>query len=440
MNRFHLLTLGCPKNTVDSSHIERALTRHGFVSTDEEEADILIINTCAFINDAKAQSVNETLRLARHKQSNPNKKIIVFGCLGQRYGDELAAEIPEVDLVTGVGQEAEMLNYCKRLLGSPQHPIPDYPVPKIPRRDKTTYAYLKIAEGCSRHCTFCVIPSIRGRFVSIDREQLLQEASEIIGSGIRELILIGQDITEYGRDLRGYGLIDLLKDLLSLGGDPHIRLLYMNPSGIRDDLIEFIAKEERIIKYIDVPMQHSEDRILRLMGRSGSRQQYLKLIRKIRRMIPDVTLRTTFIVGFPTETEEDFQSLMDFVQEVGFDRLGAFMYSREDGTKAARLKGQIPKSIKQRRYDALMAAQASISYHKNLELVGRSLPAIVEEADDEAIIARLYSQAPEIDGSLIIDLRSEASGPLNIKKGDIIEVEVVGAYEYDLLGRLRHHL
>lgn len=432
---FHILTLGCPKNTVDSSKLQRRLEAEGFVHTDENSADILLVNTCAFIQDAKEESIRETLRLARLKELSNQKRLILFGCLGQRYRDELKREIPEVDLIEGIGSEASILNYLKEIAPVVFQP-PSTDTAQTSTRTTNTYAYLKIAEGCSRRCSYCVIPSIRGKFRSIDRDTLLREARELITSGAKELILIGQDITAYGMDRGDYRLIELLRDLSLIDGDFLIRLLYLNPEGITDELIDHVASNPKVIKYLDIPMQHSEDRILRLMTRRGSRKEYLRLIRRIRRAIPEVTLRTTFIVGFPTETEEEFQSLIDFVEEVRFDRLGAFIYSREEGTPAAKLKGQIPKHLKQKRYDALMGTQAEISYQKNLELLGRILPAVVEEIDSLSITARLHSQAPEIDGAVIIDLRQETRlDKINI--GDRIDVEITGAYEYDLLGRIR---
>lgn len=435
---FHILTLGCPKNSVDSSKLQRRLEAEGFVQTDENFADILLINTCAFIQDAKEESIRETLRLARLKDSCNQKRLILFGCLGQRYSDELKRELPEVDLIEGIGSETSILNYLKEITPSMVR-FTSTDKTCITSKNPATYAYLKIAEGCSRRCSYCVIPSIRGKFRSVDRDTLLMEACELINSGAKELILIGQDITAYGMDRGDYRLIELLKDLSLIEGDFLIRLMYLNPEGITDELIDHVASNPKVIKYLDIPLQHSEDRILRLMARRGSKKEYLRLIRRIRRVIPEVTLRTTFIVGFPTETEEEFQSLIDFVEEVRFDRLGAFIYSREEGTPSAKLKGQIPKHLKQKRYDTLMGTQAEISYQKNLELLGRVLPAVVEEIDSLAIIARLHSQAPEIDGAVIIDLRQETK-PDKINIGDRIYVEITGAYEYDLLGRIRQGL
>ena len=403
------------------------------METSEQEADIILINTCAFIDDAKEQSINETLRLARLKSSSPSKRLVLFGCLGQRYKGQLATELPEVDLIEGINGEEQIVAFFKgpsgpTIKGSPQGPK------EVTPKEPTHYAYLKIADGCNRRCTFCVIPSIKGRFKSVPKGPLLQEATRLIDSGARELILIGQDITEYGRDGLGYGLVDLLREMVALEGDFYIRLLYLNPTGITNQLLELMATERKIIHYIDVPLQHSEERILRLMGRQGTKKEYIRLIRNIRRIMPDIALRTTFIVGFPSETEEEFQSLLDFVGEIGFDRLGAFRYSREDGTTAARLKGQIPKAVKDRRYDALMGLQAEISYQKNLELVGRTFDVLVDEVDAQSIIGRIYSQATDIDGATIIDLRNSDTKGQKVRTGDRIRVKITGAYEYDLLG------
>ncbi|MCX8070802.1 MAG: 30S ribosomal protein S12 methylthiotransferase RimO [Thermodesulfovibrionales bacterium] len=431
MSNFYIHTLGCPKNTVDSLQLEQLLIQEGLVNTSFEDADFILINTCTFINEAKEESIKEILQLCNIKNG---KKIIVFGCLAQRYKDELMREIPEIDFIIGLNKQAEIVNYCK---GHSSKDIQTNLSNNLTKKLTTSYAYLKIAEGCDRKCSFCVIPSIRGRFKGIEKELILKQAREYIHRGYKELILIGQDITAYGKDLKSYNLVALLKDLSRLEGDFHLRLLYLNPSGITDELIELIATENKILKYLDIPLQHSEDRILRLMARQGSRNEYLKLIRKIRKKMPEIALRTTFIVGFPTETEDEFHNLLDFVEEVKFDRLGVFKYSKMEGTKAASIKGHLPNTIKDKRYHKLMSAQAQISYDKNLSLVGRKFKAIFDDMDDLTIIARIYSQAPEIDGVTIIDLRQHpVPQGLNLQIGDTIDVEITSAYEYDLLGKI----
>ncbi|MDI6801346.1 MAG: 30S ribosomal protein S12 methylthiotransferase RimO [Thermodesulfovibrionales bacterium] len=440
MIKINITTLGCPKNQVDSTHLTTRFESEGFVHVDDpNDADIIIINTCGFIKAAKEESVEEILNLAKLKAGG--KKLIVFGCLAQRYRDELIKEIPEIDSIFGVGEEEKIIGYCKRaeeqkfvseerkdlLSGTFKLPSP-----------RSSYAYLKIAEGCNKKCTFCVIPSIRGRFRSIKYEEILKEAEGYVKSGVRELILVAQDITNYGKESEGHNLISLLKGLTSIDGDFYIRLLYLYPTEITDELLQFIANEPKVQKYLDIPLQHSEDKILRLMGRRGTRKEYIKLVRKIRKIIPGVALRTTFIVGFPGETEEDFNGLVDFIEEIRFDRLGVFKYSKEEGTAAAKLKGQVPEKVKDRRLDEIMRRQAAISLEKNKELIGKGYPAIVDEIDEDVAIARLYSHAPEIDGVVIIQ-RAEDRGQKTdekIKIGDVVNVEIIDAYDYDLKGKL----
>jgi len=448
MSTFNITTLGCPKNIVDSQHLKRLFTSEGFVHADNlEDADILLINTCGFIKEAKEESIEEILALTKLKADS--KKLIVFGCLSKRYRGELTKEIPEIDGIWGVGEEDKIIDYCKSLVISRQS-TGEIKVPVaycLSPVASSSYAYIKIAEGCDKRCTFCVIPSIRGKFRSISPEYIVKEAEEQIRMGARELILVAQDITNYGKELSGYNLLYLLKDLVSLTGDFHVRLLYLYPTGIDDNLLEFIATSEKMYKYLDVPLQHSEDRILRLMGRRGSQKEYRKLIRHIRRSIPEVALRTTCIVGFPTETEEEFNGLVDFIEESGFDRLGVFKYSREEGTPAAKLKGQVPEHVKIRRFDEIMKRQSFISLEKNRELIGRRFEAIIDEIDGDVAIARLYSHAPEIDGVVIIekDYESRIMGheepyplhlPSSLKVGDSVTVEIVDAFDYDVKGKL----
>jgi ribosomal protein S12 methylthiotransferase len=432
-----MISLGCPKNLVDSDNLTRRLTTSGFSYVDNlEAADILLINTCGFIEDAKKESIGEILKLAELKKGqekiqdtrctiqdkknhtscivhraskSDSKQLIVFGCLAKRYGDELIKEIPDINAIFGVGEEDKIVEYCKKLtrswvignglLEKTKIPITHHPSPI------TSYAYLKISEGCSKKCSYCVIPSIRGRYRSSNPDDILKEAERLIKDGARELILVGQDTACYGKDLDDYDIADLLKDLCSIAGDFWIRLLYAYPSSIKDPLLSVIAEEDKICKYLDIPLQHSEDRILRLMKRSGTRKGYLNLIEKIRDTIPDIILRTTFIVGFPTETEEEFNSLIDFIEEVKFDRLGAFRYSKEDGTSAAKIKGQISEVVKKKRVEELMNRQSNISFKKNRELIGKKFRAIIDELIHGIALGRLYSHAPEIDGVVITTMQ-----------------------------------
>ncbi|GAB4541292.1 MAG: 30S ribosomal protein S12 methylthiotransferase RimO [Thermodesulfovibrionia bacterium] len=431
--KVNITTLGCPKNVVDSGHLSNAFISEGFdVTTDPHDADIILINTCGFIKDAKEESIEEILRLSTIKDGS--KRLLVFGCLAKRYKDELSKEIPEIDGIWGVGEEREIIDYCKQLAGMDgQRVITTKSLTHHPSPLKASYAYLKIAEGCDKRCAFCVIPSIRGAFRSYPPDEILREAEGFIRNGIKEIILVAQDITRYGKGLDGYNLVSLLNDLASINGEFYIRLLYLYPSGITDDLIDCIAGNEKVFKYLDIPLQHSEDRLLRLMGRRGSRKEYIRLIRRIRRNIPGIALRTTFIVGFPTETEDEFKALIDFVEDIGFDRLGVFKYSKEEGTPASRLKPQIPEDIKERRYDELMRIQALVSLTKNKGLIGKRFRAIVDGIDNDVIIARFYSHAPDIDGVVMIPYKRMSNG---IGIGDLIDVEIVDAEEYDLRGVL----
>jgi ribosomal protein S12 methylthiotransferase len=433
-----LITLGCPKNQVDSENLLRDLGEKGIsIRERPEEADILLINTCGFIEDAKRESIDGILDLSKIKNG---KKLLVFGCLSQRYKDELKREIPEKDAIFGVGEEGKIIEYCSKIKGvrgqgsgvkvNEKENLSPYYLSLT----TNSYAYLKIAEGCNKRCTFCVIPSIRGSFRSFSPDSILKEAEKKIETGMKELILIAQDITAY--KFNGYNLGSLLRDITSIKGDFYVRLLYLYPTAINDELLEVISSENKIYKYLDIPLQHSEDRVLRLMGRGGTKKEYLKLIRKIRRSIPGVALRTTFIVGFPGETEEDFRNLMDFIEEVRFDRLGVFKYSKEEGTSAYSMKGHLPQVIKDRRFDEIMRRQAGISLEKNKELLGRRFRAIVEdpthrvdEVDGKTVIGRIFSQAPEIDGVTFIEWTKGQKLP-----DTFVDIEITDAFDYDLKG------
>ncbi len=421
MLNFYIHTLGCPKNQVDSEELKKRLISEGIIpGPDIKEASLILVNTCGFIQAAKEESIEEILTVAQTK--SPEQKLIVFGCLAKRYMDELKAELPEVDAFFGVDDFEDILAYARRFKNGadPQRITPpDEPTPG--------YAYLKISEGCNRRCSFCAIPSIRGPLRSKDPEEILGRAEELISTGVRELILIAQDITSYGRDSGGYSLARLLYDLNSLSGDFWIRLLYLFPDSIDEELIQAVKENQKVCHYIDLPLQHSEDRILRLMRRPGSKEQLLKSIEHIRKEIPDVVLRTSFIVGFPTESDEEFEGLLDFVREVGFDRLGAFTYSPEEGTPAYELKEQVPEEVKKQRYHRLMTLQAEISYRKNLELVGKRLRVLVDETDNKLAYCRYYGQAPEIDGITVVKNRGE-----QLKKGEFVDVLVTSAHDYDL--------
>jgi len=417
---FTVVTLGCPKNTVDSRHLIEALIKEGFSYVEEfKKADFVFVNTCCFINDAKEESIDEILTAAKFKD---HRKLIVFGCLAERYREEIKKEISEVDALFGVNETESIVKFMKQFKDFKNSQSVPYTM------EPPSYRYLKIADGCSRRCTFCIIPAIRGNFRSTEPEKILKEAESFVSSAVKELILVAQDITQYGKEYKGYNLTNLLNDLCSISGDFWIRLLYLYPTDIDENLIKAIGEQEKIVKYLDIPMQHSEERILRLMGRRGTKREYLKKIKQIREAIPGVTLRSTFIVGFPTETEEEFQKLVDFIEEVQFDRLGVFKYSKEEGTVAYNLKGQIPDNVKQRRYDEIMSKQAVISLEKNRALVGKEYYALIDYIDVDLAIARLYCHAPEIDGVVILEDVS------TLKAGDKVKVLIKEAYEYDLKG------
>lgn len=427
-NKVSIVTMGCPKNIVDSENLGNLLQREGFLSTENlDEANIVLINTCGFIEDAKRESIEEILRLRDIKRDD--KKLVVFGCLAKRYKEELMREIPEIDAIWGVGEEDRIVEYCKKTVKAGLSKKNGMPLIHPPA-PFTSYAYIKIAEGCNRGCTFCVIPSIRGPYRSRTPEDVLRKAEECILSGVKELILIAQDISSYGREFKGYDLSSLLKDITSISGNFWVRLLYLYPTSIDDRLIETIAENEKICKYLDIPLQHSEDKILKAMGRKGDKKSYYELIKRLRKDISGITLRTTMIVGFPGETEEDFEGLKRFVEEMEFDRLGVFTYSREEGTKASRLRGHIPKKIKERRRSEIMSLQSHISLKKNLETVGRLYTALVDEVNDDLSIVRLYSQAPEIDGVVIIGNRE------GLGVGNFVNVRIREAFDYDLKGEI----
>lgn len=424
MKNFTVITLGCPKNTVDSRHLIEALKNEGFSYVEEfKKADFIFINTCCFINEAKEESLDEILTAAKFKDY---RKLIVFGCLSKRYREELKKEIPEIDALFGVDDVNNILNHMKQFRKYPSSILKSF----LYTVEPPSYRYIKIAEGCSRRCSFCIIPQVRGSLRSVEPEKIISEAEFFINSGIKELILVAQDITQYGKDLKGYTLKELLKDLCLLKGDFWIRLLYLYLPDIDESLIQIIAEQDKIVKYLDIPLQHSEERILKLMGRRGTKREYLRKIHLIREAIPGITLRSTFIVGFPTEREDEFQRLLDFIEEVQFDRLGVFKYSREEGTKAYSLKGQIPESIKKTRYDKIMSRQALISLEKNRALTGKIFDALIDYVDTDMAIGRLYCHAPEIDGVVIL------KKTMNLKAGDKVKVLITEAYEYDVRGEV----
>lgn len=434
------ISLGCDKNLSDSEEMLGLLTGsgHEIVNT-EEDAEAIVINTCCFIHDAKEESVETILEMAEYKKSGTCKALIVTGCMAQRYREEIIQEIPEVDAVLGTSSYGDIVKALNEVLAGKSfqefrdiNDLPDVPGNRI----LTTgghYGYLKIAEGCDKHCTYCIIPSLRGRFRSIPEERLLKQAEYMADQGVKELILVAQETTVYGTDLYGKKTLHLLlKKLCRIKGLRWIRILYCYPEEIYDELIQVMKEEKKICHYLDLPIQHASNHILKKMGRRTSKQQLIETIQKLRREIPDIVLRTTLITGFPGETEEDHQELMEFVNETEFDRLGVFTYSPEEGTPAAFMDDQIPEELKEERRDELMELQQEISLEKGNEKIGQELLVMIEGkvSGESAYIGRTYGDAPNVDGYLFVQ-----TGEL-LMTGDFAKVRVTGALEYDLIGEL----
>jgi ribosomal protein S12 methylthiotransferase len=436
-----LVSLGCPKNLVDAEVMLGYLSREGYeVTTDEREADIIIVNTCSFIKEAKQESIDTILDLADRKHDARCRLLIVTGCLPQRYQEELARELPEVDIFVGTGDYPRIAGIIAekrgtseqlRYTGDPNFLYDD----ELPRLKSSPYysAYLKIAEGCSNCCSYCVIPSLRGAFRSRPMEMLLEEARELAAGGVKEINLIAQDITAYGKDLPNEVSLEKLIDALAaIDGLRWIRLLYAYPDGVRDSLIDVMKREEKICKYLDIPLQHISDPVLKRMNRRSGEAEIRALIARLREEIPDITLRTSLIVGFPGETDEDFKKLLQFVEETQFDRLGVFCYSREDGTPAAEMPDQVSERTKRERYRRLMRAQARASFKRNRRLIDTVEQVIVEGYSEETELllkGRSCRQAPDIDGMVYI-----TAG--DAKVGDIVSLRITDSSDYDLIGEI----
>ena len=434
------ISLGCDKNLADSEEMLGLLTGNGHEIVDsEEEADAIVVNTCCFIHDAKEESVNTILEMAEYKKAGTCKVLIVTGCMAQRYKEEITQEIPEVDAVLGTtsyGDIVKALNEAQAgNVFQEFRDINDLPEDSG-RRVITTgghFGYLKIAEGCDKHCTYCIIPSLRGKFRSVPEERLLKQAEYMASQGVKELILVAQETTVYGTDLYGKKTLHiLLKKLCQIKGIRWIRVLYCYPEEIYDELIQVMKEEKKICHYLDLPIQHASDRILRRMGRRTFKAQLVEIITKLRREIPDIVLRTSLITGFPGETEEDHQELMEFVDEMEFDRLGVFTYSPEEGTPAETMEGQVPEELKEERRDEIMELQQEISLEKGNYRIGQELLVMIEGkvSGESAYIARTYGDAPKVDGYMFVQ-----TGELLVT-GDFAKVRVTGAMEYDLIGEL----
>lgn len=430
-----MISLGCPKNQVDAEAMLAKLEKGGYtIVSDIEDSDVIIVNTCGFIDDAKREAIDTILEMGEYKKAGIISAIVVTGCLAERYQDEIIKEIPEVDAVVGIGANSDIVKFCdKALCGITTSVFPNKCFLSIDDERKLStpshWAYLKIAEGCDNRCSYCAIPGIRGKFRSRKIESILDEAKQLADMGIKELILVAQDTTKYGQDIYGeYSLDKLLKQLVKIDGIEWIRLFYCYPERITDSLIDVIAKEDKICKYIDIPLQHSNSTVLKNMNRAGDGDSYRKLISKMRNRIPDLALRTTFMVGFPGETDEQFTDLCCFVDEVQFDKMGCFAFSPEEDTFAFDMDCQIDENVKKRRQEVLMNNQYTITENLNKKRIGRIYKVIIDEYADNKYMGRSYMDSPEIDSGIIFTSKSKH----NI--GDFVYVKITDYDGYDLIG------
>ena len=434
------ISLGCDKNLVDTEVMLGLLASRGYEMTDDEqEADIIVLNTCCFIHDAKEESIQNILEMAELKKEGKVKALIVTGCLAERYKDEILEEIPEVDEVLGTTAYDKILDAVDAALEGDQEvilsDIDALPLPETKRLVTTGghFAYLKIAEGCDKHCTYCIIPKVRGNYRSVPMERLVNEARELAEQGVKELILVAQETTLYGKDLYGEkSLHKLVRALCNINGIRWIRILYCYPEEITDELIQVMKEEPKVCHYLDLPIQHANDTILKRMGRRTTKQELVDIVEKLRSEIPDICLRTTLITGFPGETAEQHEELMQFVDEMEFDRLGVFTYSPEEDTPAAGMPEQIDEEVKEDRQAEIMELQQEIAFDKAEDMIGREVLVMIEGkvADENAYVGRTYRDAPNVDGLIFINTDEE------LLSGDFARVKVTGALDYDLIGEL----
>ena len=434
------ISLGCDKNLVDSEFMIGMLTKEGIELTDsEDDADIIIVNSCCFIGDAKEESINTILEMAEYRKHGKCKSLIVTGCLSQRYQDEVLKEIPEVDAILGTNSYDSIFEAVKETLDHHKyqnlHTLEGLPTLDTKRVVTTGghFAYLKISEGCNKNCTYCVIPSVRGRYRSVPMEELVAQAKELVAGGVKELILVAQETTLYGVDLYGKKSLHLLLDELNkIDGLFWIRIMYCYPEEIYEELIDSIIRNKKVCHYLDLPIQHCNDDILKRMNRKTTKQDIIDIANHLRERIPDITLRTTLICGFPGETAEAHEELMQFVNDMEFDRLGAFTYSPEEGTKAFDMPDQVDEETKAEWQADVMELQEEVIFDKNETLKGMETYAFIEGrvADENAYIGRTYRDAPNVDGYIFINTDEE------LMTGDIVKVKVIGAYEYDLIGEI----
>ncbi|HEY8420307.1 MAG TPA: 30S ribosomal protein S12 methylthiotransferase RimO [Thermoclostridium sp.] len=436
------ISLGCPKNLVDSEIMLGMLDKNDYeVTTDMQKADAIIVNTCAFIDDAKEEAIDAILNASLYKKTGNLKVLIVTGCMAQRYKDEIIKEIPEVDAVVGTGNVHEIQNVInEHIKGSGQNRVfvndpkdVDYLDNLRMLSQAGASQYLKIAEGCSNHCTYCIIPYLRGPFRSRTIESIVNEAQNLVNAGARELILIAQDVSKYGEDRYGeYKLVELIRKLSDIEELKWIRLLYCYPERITDELIDEFKRNPKLLKYLDIPIQHASDRILKAMGRKTERQKLIELIRKLRSEIPEIILRTTLITGFPGETDEDFEILKDFIAEYPFDRLGVFAYSREEGTPAAKMKNQVEERVKHRRREEILSVQNDVVLPLIKKRVGKVFEVIVEGVADDGIFyyGRSYGEAPEIDPVIYF------TSPEPLETGSFVNIRILNVDQMELIGEV----
>ena len=435
----YFVSLGCDKNLVDSEMMITNLRKSGYTLTDDaSEADVIVVNTCCFIGDAKEESINTLLELAEYKEDRC-KLLVAAGCLAQRYHEEIKEDIPEVDLIVGtMGYEklTEKIEEALNNKGMVVESLEDINYLPTPLTDRDSmsggyYAYLKIAEGCDKCCTYCVIPKVRGKYRSVPMDNLIEQAEHLVENGAKEIILVAQETTLYGKDLYGEkSLPKLLRRLSEIEELRWIRILYCYPEEITDELIDTIAELPKVCNYLDIPIQHGSDNILKKMGRWTDKKEIISIVDKLRKKIPDIALRTTLITGFPGETEEDFEELKEFVKKLRFDRLGVFTYSREEDTPAAEMEGQVPEDVKEARRNEIMEIQQEIAFEKGREHIGEDFDVMIEGSlpDEGVYIARTYMDAPDVDGYVFI------SSDWHLDSGDFVKVEITGAKEYDLIG------
>lgn len=435
------VSLGCDKNLVDSEHMLGLLNQGGFTLTGEEKnADVIVVNTCCFIEDAKKESIENILEVAEYKKTGACKALIVTGCMAQRYKEEVLNEIEEVDAVVGTTSYDKIVEIANGILEEKGLRTQSFDLidremlDEMPRILTTAgyFAYVKISEGCDKHCTYCIIPKLRGKYRSRKMDKIISEVQQLARDGVSEMILVAQDTTEYGRDLENASLAQLLHELGKIEGIEWIRVLYCYPESITDELIEEIKTNPKVCKYLDIPIQHAADHILKRMARRSSLSQLKERLGKLRAEIPGIALRTTLIVGFPGETEEDFNILYDFVKEMRFERLGVFTYSQEEGTPAATYEDQIEEKIKVKRRDAIMSLQHGISQEVTAAKVGQVMQVLVEGklADEDVYIGRTYQDAPDIDGEVFVEYTGE------LISGDYVNVRITEANDYDLIGEI----